>query len=281
MEYYDAVNKSLTKIVQNHTARIQFLKYLSACFVASSSDDSIINIWYTNTGELFRKYTGHTKATYGIEQIDNDTIVSGSDDFTIQIWKITTLQTIQTINVLKRVFAIKYLSNVNQLICGLKGMSDNLRIYDLNTYSLVQTLNGHSNDVNSIEILNEQFIATGSYDTNVIIWNLTSYTSKFSLNAHSFVVYCVKRISSNLLASGDAGGVIIIWDWLTGQRVFTLNAHANGLYLASLELYDQQTLISGSWDKTIKIWNLQTGSLIDTINTDIQIDALALINTGI
>ena len=52
------------------------------------------------------------------------------------------------------------------------------------------------------------------------------------------------------------------------------------LYLSSLDLFDSQTLISGSLDRTIKFWNIKNGMLIKTINVDIQVLSLAMLNTS-
>ena len=80
------------------------------------------------------------------------------------------------------------------------------------------------------------------------------------------------------MASSDKSGQIIIWNWLNGSLVYRLNGHTH--YVYSLDLYDDQTLISGSWDQTIKLWNITNGQLIKTINTNIHIIALVMLQRG-
>ena len=82
------------------------------------------------------------------------------------------------------------------------------------------------------------------------------------------------------MASGDGSGKIIVWNWLTGERIFNLIGHTNAIYFNSLDLYDEQTLISGSMDKTVKFWNITNGTLIRSINVDIQIFALAMLKSS-
>jgi WD40 repeat protein len=67
----------------------------------------------TLTWTSIQRYTNHTNTVYSVDQIDNDTMVSGSYDKTIRIWKISTGETLKTINVstsvyVVRVFSIKY-----------------------------------------------------------------------------------------------------------------------------------------------------------------------------
>jgi WD40 repeat protein len=167
--------------------------------------------------------------------------------------------------------------NNKQIVIGKGGTINNLQIFNYNTGDLIQTLNGHSSSVYSIEMLSEQFMASGGVDKNVIIWDLSSYSIKYNLTGHTSEVFCIKRLSSNLIASGDMNGLIIVWNWLTGEQLFNLTGHTGRLELNSLDLYDEQTLISGSWDKTVKFWNITNGELIRSLTVDIQIGALAML----
>jgi WD40 repeat protein len=277
-------NNTFSKIAPVlHNATIRHLKYLpfKNGFVASASDDNTVNIWNTQTLTSIQKYTSHLSSVFSVDQIENDTMVSGSNDQTIRIWKISTGETLKIINVgapvyVVRVFSIEY----KQVICGKLGTSNNIQIYNYSTGDLIRTLNGHSSSVLSIEMLSEQFMASGGVDKNVIIWDLFSYSIKYNLTGHTSVVYCIKRLSSNLIASGDYNGTIIVWNWLSGERIFYLTGHTGGLNLNSLDLYDDQTLISGSFDRTVKFWNITHGELIQSIKTDIYIITLAMLKSS-
>ncbi len=282
IEYYD--NYTFINISNNfHTNRIYHLKYLpyKNGYVASASKDFTVNIWDTLTWTSIRKYKNHTNWVLSLDQIDNDTMVSGSWDNTIRIWKISTGETLKIINVnaavtVVRVFSIEH----KQIVCGKTSASDNIQIYNYGTGDLTRTLNGHTGPVNSVEMLSEQFMASGSDDQKVIIWDLSSYSIKYTLTGHTSQVYSIKRLSPNLIASGHYNGKIIVWNWLTGGRIFNLTGHTDILEFNSLDLYDEQTLISGSRDQTVKLWNITNGKLIQSINVTIQISTLAMLNSS-
>jgi WD40 repeat protein len=279
--YYDSLKKSKVKTLGDfHKSEIRLLKYLpSNGYVASSSID--INIINPITWTSIRKYTGHTGTVNGFDQIDNDTIVSVSFDLTLQIWKISTGKTLSKFSLGSAAKSVRVISNSFQHVaCGFFGLDNNLRIYNFSTGSLVKTLVGHSNSVFSIEILNEQFMASGSGDEYVIIWDLKTYSIKYKLEGHVNDINCVKRLSSNLLASAGDDNNIIIWDWLNGKFVRKLDKHSKELMFTSLDLYNEGTLISGSNDKTIKFWNISTGELIESINANIEISSLAMLTKG-
>jgi WD40 repeat protein len=282
IEYFD--NNTFINITTNfHTNRIRHLKYLpfKNGYVASASEDKTVNVWNTLTWTSIQRYANHTNWVWSLDQIDNDTMVSGSQDNTIRIWKINTGETMKIINVSPWAYVVRVLSiEYKQIVCGKGGSSHNLQIYNYNTGDLNRTLSGHTSTVNSIEVLSEQFMASGSDDQYVIIWDLFSYSIKYTLTGHTSPVYCIKILSSNFIASGDWNGKIILWNWLSGERIFNLTGHTNVLGYNSLDLYDEQTLISGSEDKTVKFWNITNGKLIRSINTDIQISALAMFKSS-
>jgi WD40 repeat protein len=282
IEYFES--NTFTKISPNfHTTGILHLKYLpfKNGYVASASKDTTVNVWNTLTWTSIQRYTNHTSTVYSLDQIDNSTMVSGSNDQTTRIWKISTGETVKIINVYSSVYVVRVFSiEYKQIVCGKSGTSNNLQIYNYDTGNLIRTLSGHSGDVNSIEMLSEQLMASGGLDRTVIIWDLSSYSIKYNLTGHSATVYCIKRLSSNLIASGDGSGRIIVWDWLIGAQTFTLNGHANALGFNSLDLYDDQTLVSGSNDKTVKFWNITNGKLIRSITVNITSYSLAMIKSS-
>jgi WD40 repeat protein len=244
--------------------------------MASASWDCSVNIWDPYTSSSIQIYRGHSNWVYTIDEINITTIVSGSWDETIRIWKISTGETLRIINAGKLVNYLKVLSNrfQQQIVGGLVGSNKNLQIFNYSASE--KTLNGHSGTVNTLEILNEAFMASGSDDKKIIIWDLSSKSIKANLTGHLYRVLCLKRLSTSLIASGDSNGAIIIWDWSKVTRVFTLIGHTSSV--TSLDLYDEQTLISGSWDENIKFWNITNGQLIQSLNANVDINALAMIN---
>jgi WD40 repeat protein len=100
IEYFDS-NTFIKVSPYLHTNKIWHLKYLPYRngYVASASQDKTVNVWNTLTWTSIRKYTNHTSVVYSLDQIDNDTMVSGSADSTIRIWKITSGETLKIINV--------------------------------------------------------------------------------------------------------------------------------------------------------------------------------------
>jgi WD40 repeat protein len=120
------------------------------------------------------------------------------------------------------------------------------------------------------------------------IYNTSSLAFVNSFQAHSNGILKIKpspfNSASNYVATGSQDKTVKIWhvsslpfDW---ALITTYTNHSSEVY--ALEWLDNDTLASaGRWDQTIKIWSLTTGQTKRTINTNVDIFSLKLLNTNI
>jgi WD40 repeat protein len=236
----------------------------------------------TTNWTLIRTFTNHAGVVYGVDYINEDLIVTGANDGSINIWSICTGLTLRTINAGSGVFSLKLINTGTDLASGLQ--NGNIEIYNINDGSLKLTLIGHTSSVRDLTLVSESnLLASSSSDLTVRIWNLTTNTCKFILNGHSGAVYGLKLIfSDELLASGSADFTLLIWNITSGELLRNLTNHTSGInWSVDRILEDDQTLVSGSHDTSFKIWNTKTGSCLQTKRTEYGIKALAVLNTTI
>jgi WD40 repeat protein len=97
-------------------------------------------VWNTVSGKSIRKYTQHADFVHSLDEIDDDRILSGSEDGVIHIWKISTGEILGKIHLNSLVYSVRVVSS-ELLACGLGGyVSDNLLIYNYTTGQLGATL---------------------------------------------------------------------------------------------------------------------------------------------
>lgn len=247
--------------------------------MATISDDKTVKIWnisIISKWVLVRKYEGHTGGVYGLEYINADTIASGSLDCTIQIWSIRTGLTIRTINVglNLNVLTLQLLSNSFYLATGVT--SGLIIVYDINDGSVKSTLSGHESQTMDFVLIGSDFLASSSCDKTIRLWNLTTNTPKFTLSGHTSDVYKLKLVSSDLLASASLDNSIIIWNVNYGTRICVLVGHSNYI-LWSIDAFNSNILVSGSYDKFLKIWNWTNGEILASAHTGLTIRSLAIL----
>jgi WD40 repeat protein len=202
-------------------------------FLASGSDDKIIKLWDLAT-QQHRTFAGHGEYSWsrGMNSLDfspdSKFLVSGSDDKTIKLW-------------------------------------------DVNLGIEIFTFTGHAERVNAVAFSPlGKILASGSKDKTVKMWSLETGKEIYSFKGHTDDVLCVAFSPDGKLLASSGGGndkTIKILQ-LAENKVKTLTGHSDWFGgITSLAFSpDGKTLISGSQDKTIKLWNLETSQEIKTLS---------------
>jgi len=163
-----------------------------------------------------------------------------------------------------------------------------IKIWDLSTFELIKTLKVHTDDVISVvvsgiinvsdefgNIISKQYIISGSSDTTIKIWDLSTFELVTTLKGHTYAVYSV-AVSGKYIISGSRDKTIKIWDLSTFKLVATLEGHTNDVNSVVVSSVfntankfgnniSKQYIISGSRDRTIKIWDFSTFELVETL----------------
>lgn len=99
-----------------------------------------------------------------------------------------------------------------------------------------------------------------------------------TLSKHTGTVYCLTNLSSGNFASASADGTIIIWDCYLLQMNVSLLAHSESI---NSIIEHNNTLISCSNDNSIKIWTLDTLSLIKKITVKLPVISIFPLSTNL
>lgn len=142
----------------------------------------------------------------------------------------------------------------------------------------VKTLKAHTAVINTIAFSpDSQTLVTGSDDKTIHIFDVNTGKQKYTFytphEVYSIVISSNLNIRSqySLFASGDRNGRITIWNWYTRQLHRTLLDHhipEQNIGIVHSLVFNQNGnfLVSGSSDKTVRIWNPITGSCKRILN---------------
>ncbi len=112
-------------------------------------------------------------------------------------------------------------------------------------------------------------IASGACDNTVKIWDIESKSYK-TLRGHTeFVLSVCFNSKGNLLASCSLDNTIRLWEVTTGLCLMTLTWHTGPVmtvaFGVTLSFGPADTLVSGSRDGTLIIWDVKSGDRLYTV----------------
>ncbi|WJX58974.1 hypothetical protein P8452_44371 [Trifolium repens] len=229
--------------------------------VISSSDDSLIKLWDWEKGWICsRTFKGHSDRVMQVtfSPTNTNTFASASLDGSIKIWNLDSPNPNFTLDAHKKgVNCIDYYTGGGKpyLITGSDDQT--ARVWDYQTKSCVQTLDGHPHNVSAVCFHPElPVIITGCEDGTVRIWHSTTYSLEKTLSydmksvwaigylkgsrrvviGNNEEIISVKLVREKPVASMDNSGKII---WAKHNNIETVNIRSVG---ADAEIADGKFL---------------------------------------
>ena len=179
--------------------------------------------------------------------------------------------------------SIAFCPNNEVLISGEKDST--IKFWSLPDRELVCTLTGHQKAVNSVAVHPKgKLIASASDDKTVNLWSVRSGKQFCTLRHTDNVIAVAFSPNGEVLASsGDINDKTVKLWFLSDNKSITLKGHSDwfgGVYAIAFSP-DSKLIASGSKDKTIKIWQVDTGKEVMTLeghNDDITSVAISADN---
>lgn len=185
-------------------------------YVLSSSDDLLIKLWDWDKGWTCTQiFEGHSHYVMQVtfNPKDTNTFASASLDRTIKIWNLGSPDPNFTLDDhMKGVNCVDYFTGGDKpyLITGSDDQT--AKVWDYQTKSCVQTLEGHTHNVSSVCFHPElPIIFTGSEDGTVRIWHATTYRLENTLNyglERVWALGCMKG-SRRVVIGFDEGTIMV------------------------------------------------------------------------
>ncbi|XP_035676380.1 NACHT domain- and WD repeat-containing protein 1-like isoform X4 [Branchiostoma floridae] len=146
-----------------------------------------------------------------------------------------------------------------------------IRIYEneSDVMELERTLTGHTA---AIEVLsaapNNELLVSGSLDNTLKVWNLETGRLVITMEEdHAYYqqhALLTTTMDSRKVVS-PAGKLVNVWDIESGKLQFTLKGHEGAVSCLAVS-HNNQYIITGAEDNTIKMWSTETGELKNTFS---------------
>ena len=221
------------KTLKSHTGSVTGVVFDSnGALLASCSVDMTIKLWDMTTYSCVKTLRGHDHSISAVLFTKgNEHIISCSRCVILSLHTPYLLTYSLTHSLIKRDNSIKY--------------------WEVSSGFCIKTFNGHNDWVRCISIsLNGDILASGSSDHTINIWHIDSGTSVQVLRGHEHVIETLSFGKKSIMA-------------VEMTKLIGSNNHNDKNNESELFSY----LVSGSRDKSIKLWDPLKGELLMTFNT--------------
>jgi len=264
--------------------------------LAAGTMDSEIRLWQVVDSKQLLICQGHTAWVRSVAfSPDGSLLASGSSDHTIRLWDVSDAQAPGAERCLKilqghrdRVRAVGFHPGGDILVSG--SGDGTIRLWDfanpggLDTGRCFKTLEGHDGAVRSLAIgPRGELIASGGSDRTVRVWDIANARASGAGRCLAICQGHQDRVdvvafhpAGQMVASGSRDRTVKLWDIGSLdansserepeaiQPLQTFQEHSERIRAIAFSP-DGSLLASGSNDRTVKLWDIQSGICVDTL----------------
>ncbi|RPH86850.1 MAG: WD40 repeat domain-containing protein, partial [Chroococcales cyanobacterium metabat2.561] len=289
IKIWDLTKEKLSFFPTNHNSDVSKLLVMSNNRrLVSASYDSTIKVWDFLKGQEIETLTGHGKEIKNAVVSSDDLLaISSSEDQTIKVWDIVKGKELFTFS--NDTVVEKVIYN-NQVILG--GFAGNIIIFDLIKNKPFTLLNGfcHYFKHSKIVITRDRKYSLFQDTEGLKMWSLVrgKELGKVATNWGTITMLTISSDNSRIIIGYNNGTLQISqfclrWrlHFKADQQKASIIKYAHKDSITSIAITpDNCYIISGSLDKLIKVWHLDTGECLYTFINDTPITAIVISPDG-
>jgi len=245
------------------------------------SCDRIIKFVDIDTGTIEKTFSGHDGWINAVElSIDGLYLISGSRDQTIKVWDVNTGLLVRTLEGhTNEVKSLALTPDGNYVVSGSHDCT--IKIWNIKTGSLVKNIEGHTDWVNAVAVTPDgNQIVSGSRDQTIKVWDLHSGDLNKSVKSDVILSLALTHDGEHLLSTSIYESEIRSWNIKSGVYEHSLVGHTD--YVNKVLLMPNGCYaVSGSYDKTIKVWDLRSRNCVASFHGEAEITTLAVTNSNV
>jgi F-box and WD-40 domain protein CDC4 len=247
-----------THIFQGHTSTVRCLVILMPTVIDTAPDgepikmpkepliitgsrDSSLRVWRlpkegdspwtdptqddTDCPYFVRALTGHHHSVRAIAA-HGDTLVSGSYDCSVRVWKISTGEVVHRLQGhTQKVYSVVLDHERNRCISG--SMDNMVKVWSLDSGLCLFNLEGHSSLVGLLDLQRDRLVSAAA-DSTLRVWDPENGRCQSTLSAHTGAITCFQHDGQKVISGSDR--TLKMWDVRTGQFVRDLLTDLSGVW---------------------------------------------------
>lgn len=261
-----------TRRLEGHTEIVLSLAFSAdGRLLASSAEDDTIRIWDIATGETQHVLEGHSDAAMHVAfSPDGTQLASGGLDNTLRLWEVASGQPIGVYDELTSPIISTAFTEDNGRLVGLATDGDlpiwlpHIEVLTPARVGVSFDLQGHISPDGTLVAFTRALLGS-----NLSIESVFEEEERLSFRADDADIMSIEFSSdTSLIATGGSiqDPFIRIWNLSTGEQIAQLEGHTNTINTIAFTP-DNTTIITSSFDGTLRVWDIATETQRDMIDT--------------
>ena len=190
---------------------------------------------------------------------DGRRLVTGANRGSVDIWDAVSGERLQKLEGhTKHVHGVDFSSDGTLVVSGSSDHS--VRIWDLSHSERPVVLTAHATPVTCVQFSPDgTLLATAQGDRLVRLWNPRTGEPAGTLPESAAIVQHLRFSLDGAVLATSAGNLIQLWDVSSKQKIMELSGHEDLIWKFEFSP-DGATLASASQDKSLKLWDVRTGT---------------------
>lgn len=174
---------------------------------------------------FIRSLVGHLHSVRAIAA-HCDTLVSGSYDTTVRVWKISTGELIHRLSGhSQKVYSVVLDYDRNRCMSG--SMDNLVKVWSLETGNCLFNLEGHTSLVGLLDLKDDRLVSAAA-DSTLRVWDPQNGRCVHDLSAHTGAITCFAHDGDKVISGSDR--TLKMWNIKTGECVRDLLTDLSGVW---------------------------------------------------
>ena len=227
--------------------------------VVTAGWDHRVFVWSAVSGEQIIELKGHGAGVNAADfSADGKQVATGSADLSARIFDATSGKLLRDIDGHDSWLTCVKFSPDGAAKLATGSADNTARIVDASDGKLLFELKEHTDRVQSLAFAPDGgALATASFDCMVMLWSVETGQKLLAFQAHGSGISAIAfSPRGSYIASGAADMLARVWDASTGKQHREFKGHES--IVTSVAFMDETRLVTGSWDKTVRVWSLES-----------------------
>jgi WD40 repeat protein len=236
-------------------------------YLISASWDKTVKVWELRSGCEVRTLEGHT---HGVNAVtvsrDGRHVLSASEDRTVKVWELESGRELRTLRGHDCGVDQVTMTPDGQQVVSATGFE--VRVWDLTTGRKLRTIRSRGGFLRrkggSIQVMPcGRYIVPKSRDGTVKVVDLGSERKVGVLREGKYGPYVAMVMPDGQRVVTLSGNELRVRELESGRELLALKGHTDGVRAVAVTS-DGRRAVSASNDRTVRVWDMETGKVLST-----------------